>query len=100
GKRVAQLKKTKEKKMRDWESQSEFSFQGTLEEGTTEATEKATHKIIGMNGDVLGYLYSEDIDLRAYEERIVTVIGMKYVSTQSPTGKQIPVLKLKKISLE
>ena len=76
------------------------SFKGTLETGQTDVTDKATHKIIGLTGETEAYVYSDNVDLRAYEERIVTVEGMKYTSTKNETGKIIPVLKLKKISLD
>ena len=99
-KRVSKLKSQKEKKMKEWNSQSNFSFKGTLEKGTTTATEKATHKIVDQYGEVLAFIYSNNVDLRAYEERFVTVDGTKYTSTENTRGKLIPVIKLKKISLD
>ena len=78
----------------------EFTFTGTLEVGTTDVTEKATHKIIGQTGEIVAFVYSDNVDLRAYEERIVTIEGMKYTSAKNMSGKIIPVLKIMKISLD
>ena len=99
-KRISQLKKQKEKRLKEWDTQKEFTFTGTLEVGTTDVTEKATHKIIGQTGEIVAFVYSDNVDLRAYEERIVTIEGMKYTSAKNMSGKIIPVLKIMKISLD
>ena len=99
-KRVSQLRSQKQKKMREWDSQKEFSLEGMLEKGTTDATDKAKHKVVDMAGQTLGFVYSDIVDLRAYEGRQVKIQGTKYTNAKSATGTMIPVCKIKKISLD
>ncbi|MBN1522395.1 MAG: SH3 domain-containing protein [Candidatus Aureabacteria bacterium] len=98
--KISQLKQLKEKKISEWESQAEFTFEGTLEKGSTSATDKANHKIVDSTGQLLGYVYSEAVDLRAYEGRRVKVEGMRYTYSEESSAKRVPVLKIKTISLE
>ena len=97
-KKVSQLRKIKEQKMSEWEKKKTFNLTGILKKGTAQSTSKANFKIIDSYGNIKGYVFSDAVDLRAYENKKVLIIGIKY--TMENLGSQlIPVIKIKKIKL-
>jgi SH3-like domain-containing protein len=99
-KRIAELKDLKAQKMKEWEKTQKFFYKGTLIALNVKGLDKGTHAVVDAKGQTACYAYSDEADLRAFEDRTVEVEGLKYTTVYQADGKIIPVLKITKINLK
>jgi len=97
-KRISQLKKLKQNKMTEWEKKESYEFTGILKKGKAKSTSKANFKIVDAYGNTSAFVFSDTVDLRAYQGRKVTISGTKY-TIETTFSNPIPVIKIKKIKL-
>lgn len=97
--RISELNKIKSEKQEEWLKMESFHAKGKLKTYKGNIFPNATHVIVkgGFNRKIICAIYSENIDLRAYDKKDVSIAGT--IITDSVSDENYPLVSVEKITL-